>query len=111
MECIKRCEFQDFDGEDFFCNMYEEKLQIEHGLSIEDSAKIKVLRCEKCMEEGLIGSNTNEEFARKAKQHMGLMMDSFYSFKDDIESQVSHLYRLVKEIEDGKLDMVKDESI
>jgi len=29
-------------------------------------------------------------------------MDSFYSYKDDIESEVSDLYRLVKKFEEGE---------
>ena len=104
MECVKRCEFQDFDGQDFFCEMYESELEIQRNLSVEEEG-IMVMRCKECIDEGLIGSNTKEEFVRKAKQHLGLMMDSFYSFKDDIEEQATEIYRLLKEMEDESINI------
>jgi hypothetical protein len=107
MECVKRCEFQDFDGENFHCEIYDDELEIQRNLSVEDEGKIMVLRCKECIEEGLIGSNTKGEFIRKTKQHLGLLMDSFYSFKDDIEDEATHIYRLLKEVENE--DVLVDE--
>jgi hypothetical protein len=97
MECVTKCEFQEFDGECFWCKLYEKELET----TIEES-KIMVHRCQDCIDDGTIGTNTKEEYVRKFKQHLGWMADNFYSFKDDFEEELTHLYRLIKELEDDE---------
>ena len=72
--------------------------------------KVIVSRCQECIEEGVIGTNTIEEKVRKLKRHIGWLMDFFYSFKDDMEAEVSDIYRILKELEDETSNVQKDES-
>jgi hypothetical protein len=102
MECVQNCEFMRFGNGSFFCGFYEEDLHSEKSLSVEKPESVLIFRCEKCVKDGEIGTGTKEEFVRKIKKHVGDIMDSFYSYKDDIESEVSDLYRLVKKFEEGE---------
>lgn len=105
MDCVLKCEFQEFDGEGFSCNLYEKELETTIEVS-----KLMVHRCKECIDEGTIGTNTKGEYVRKFKQHLGWIGDNFYSFKDDFETELTHLYRLIKELEDDETDIVsKDE--
>lgn len=103
MECVKKCEFQDFDGECFYCKLYETELE-----TIVDTSKLMVNRCQECISEGTIGTNTKDEYVRKIKQHLGWMADNFYSFKDDFEEELTHMYRIIKELEEDE-DIVVSE--
>lgn len=99
MECVRRCEFQEFDGNNFECSLYDEELKTSYSDIYE---KVYVIRCKQCIDEGTIGSNTKDEYVRKFKQHLGWMADNFYSFKDDFETELTHLYRLIKELEEDE---------
>ena len=99
MECVRKCEFQEFDGNEFYCNLYEKELKPSYAQIYE---KVYVIRCQQCIDEGTIGSNTKQEYVRKFKQHLGWMADNFYSFKDDFETELTNLYRLIKEFEDDE---------
>ena len=102
MECVRKCEFQEFDGESFNCKLYDKGL----GTIVNESeSTLVVRRCQECINDGTIGSNTKKEYARKLKQHLGWMADSFYSFKDDFEEELTHMYRLIKEFEDEDDDI------
>ena len=69
-----------------------------------------VSRCDECINEGTIGTNSRGEYVRKFKQHLGWMADNFYSFKDDFETELTHMYRLIKELEeDETVDIHKTE--
>ena len=98
MECVKKCEFQEFDGECFECKLYDKRL----GTRIDEEECLIVYRCHNCIDEGTIGTNTKKEYVRKFKQHLGWLADNFYSFKDDFEEELTHLYRLAKELEDDE---------
>lgn len=109
MNCVERCEFQKFAEGKFYCTLYDGIiLDAEKPLSVEDSEKIIIHRCEKCTEEELIGSNTTLEDIRKVKQYLGLMGDGFYSFKDDFEECLTNMYRILKEMEDDIKDEVEE---
>ena len=99
MECVKKCEFQEFDGDIFQCKLYESSL----SSFIDDEGSIGVSRCPACISEGTIGTNTKGEYVRKFKQHLGWMADHFYAFKDDFEEELTHMYRLIRELEDEKI--------
>lgn len=100
MECVSSCDFMRFSGGTFRCKLYDTDLRSEKSINVEKPEVIIIYRCNKCIEEGEIGSNTIKEDIRKLKQHMGWIMDSFYSFKDDIESEVTNIYRVLKSIEE-----------
>jgi len=97
VECVAKCEFQEFDGNYFECKLYDD---VELNVKIENG--IKVFRCKECIDEGIIGEKTKDEYARKLKQHLGWLMDAFYSLKDDMEQEITHIYRLVKELEEDE---------
>jgi len=94
-ECVESCEFLRFNRGKFHCKFYKDNL-----ISKEIDSKVHIFRCNDCEEEGLIGTNTIEENIRKLKERVGLTMDSFYSFKDDIESEVTEIFRILKGMED-----------
>lgn len=110
--CVNRCEFMRFGEESFYCKLYD-KVTLEIETYDDSSDKIVVLRCNKCIEEAEIGSNTVEEQVRKLKQRLGWTLDSFYSFKDDIESEATEMYRTLKEMaeNEAKKDPIKDEDL
>lgn len=100
MDCVKGCEFREYkDDWKFHCTLYNEQLPIETKDLGGGAYTVKTLRCERCIEEGEIGNNTSKEKIKKLKTHIGWMMDFFYSFKDDMEEEVSNIYRIVKELE------------
>lgn len=96
MECLSGCEFQKLKEGKFYCEYYNLKLEYDVD-SLQSN--IKIMRNELCINEGLIGKNSIDEKAKKIKYRVGLLMDSFYSFKDDIESEVTEIYRNLKELE------------
>jgi hypothetical protein len=96
MLCVNGCEFQKFDKQ-FYCKLYETNLIAEQEEDV-----ILIERCSECVDEDKIGSSSTQETIRKLKVHVGWMMDFFYSFKDDIEGEVTHIYRLLKELEKEK---------
>lgn len=96
MECLSGCEFQILEKGKFHCKYYNSNLEFDVDNFESD---IKIMRCEKCIKEGLMGENSIQQKAIKCKYRIGLIMDSFYSFKDDIESEVTELYRILKELE------------
>ena len=96
MECLRGCEFQKLKGTKFYCDYYRNDLVF----NVNDfKSDIKIIRCEDCIKEGMIGENSIQEKAIKAKHRVGLVMDSFYSFKDDLEEQVTEIYRILKDLE------------
>lgn len=101
MECVRKCEFQEFDGDMFYCRLYDRELSTVINVDKEPNT-LSVIRCQSCANEELIGSNTKEEYIRKLKQRLGWLMDSFYSLKDDMEEEVTNIYRLVKEMEEDE---------
>jgi len=97
--CINRCEFIRFGEGRFYCKFYKDDLVSELGAA---DKKLYIFRCEECMREGEIGHNTTSHSAKKVKKHLGLIMDSFYSFKDEIETEVTEAYRILKKLEEEK---------
>jgi len=113
VECLNRCEFLDFDNGLFQCKYYN-----KHLLSNFNELRKKniVERCDECINEGFIGSNTLEESIKKIKQRLGFMGDTFYSYKDDFETELTEVYRIIKHLEkkandkDEKIQMVKNQN-
>ena len=95
MECIEKCEFLIFEEKQFYCTLYDRTLK-----NVEEDETITVKRCRNCIDEEIIGKNTIMETTRKLKLRLGWIMDSFYSFKDDIETEATELYRILKELEE-----------
>jgi len=103
VRCLEGCEFLIFKKGIFNCGYYDEKLQFEYVVDQGDAEPVPELipkRCIECMEEKMVGSNTMEEAAKKAKFRLGLIGDSFYSFKDDFETELTEIYRILKELEE-----------
>lgn len=98
MRCLERCEFLNFESGRFSCGYYNTKLQFEY-VDISDKGIIPK-RCKECIEEKIVGSNTMDELAKKTKFRLGLIGDSFYSFKDDFETELTEIYRILKEMEE-----------
>ena len=96
MECLNKCEFLDFDNGLFRCKFYKKGLESSYH---ELRSKNIVKRCDECISEGFIGSNTIEESLKKIKQRLGFMGDTFYSFKDDFETELTEIYRIIKHLE------------
>lgn len=103
MECVRKCEFQEFTGEDFECKLYDEGLYAELNTT---EQRLMVFRCDECIKEGTIGTNTKAEYVRKLKQHLGWLGDSFYSLKDDMEEEITHIYRLIKELDEDETVLI-----
>lgn len=102
MRCLEGCEFLVFKKGRFDCGYYNTKLEFEY-VDISDKGIIPK-RCAECIEERVVGSNTIEESAKKAKFRLGLIGDSFYSFKDDFEIELTEIYRILKELEEKSQD-------
>jgi len=97
VNCVEECEFLKFKDGNFWCEYYDSELKYYLQEAMGD---LKIVRCDKCLEEKKIGSNTIQEKVKKLKYRIGLIMDSFYSFKDDIESEMTELYRILKDLEE-----------
>jgi len=102
MDCVKGCEFQVYEEEEFHCVLYNERLKVEIRDIPNAPGYVKgvTTRCEKCIEEGEIGTDTTKEKIKKLKTHIGWLMDFFYSFKDDMEDEITNIYRIIKELEE-----------
>lgn len=102
--CVNRCEFLRFGEGSFYCKFYD-KINLHSEIKTsEDGDDLLVYRCQDCIDEGQIGNNTLEEKIRKTKQMLGWLMDSFYSFKDDFETELTDVFRTLKEIEKDQKD-------
>ena len=96
MECLNGCDFQKLKEGKFYCEYYSSVLEF----NVNDlQADIKIMRCESCENEDMIGKNSTQEKVLKTKYRIGLIMDSFYSFKDDIETEITEIYRILKDLE------------
>ncbi len=100
MRCLEGCEFLVFKIGLFDCGYYNHKLQFEYVIDEEKVSEIVPQRCLECIEEKMVGSNSIEEAAKKAKFRLGLIGDSFYSFKDDFETELTEIYRILKDLEE-----------
>ena len=107
MECLSGCDFQKLTNGKFYCEYYNCELEFNVESMCDN---IKIMRCENCINEKLIGQNSIQEKAKKVKYRIGLIMDSFYSFKDDIESQVTEIYRNLKDLENEDKQVEKTEN-
>ena len=111
MECLNKCEFLDFDNGLFRCKFYKKGLESSYH---ELRKKNVVERCNECVDEDVIGSNTIEESVKKIKQRLGFIGDTFYSFKDDFETELTEIYRIIKHLEkkannkDDKIKLIGD---
>lgn len=94
--CVKNCEFLRFNESTFNCLYYESDLKAE----VDDLRNVSPLRCEECIKEGIMGKETTHTQAQKIKKILGLMGDSFYSYKDDFETLLTEMYRVAKKMED-----------
>ena len=105
-KCVERCEFLRFGKGKFYCKFYQSDLRADNifGTVEGTDGKIAIYRCESCEKEGEIGSNTVGETVRKLKNYIGWTMDSFYSFKDDIETNITEIYRILKSLEEQDED-------
>jgi hypothetical protein len=97
-KCLQNCEFLKFRNSSFVCEYYGEDLRILYG----NHSYIFPLRCEECMREGLMSTNSTAEQAKKLKKYIGWMADSFYSHKDEFEKSLTEMYRLLKTMEESK---------
>lgn len=98
MKCLEKCEFLNFASKVFNCEYYAKELDTRvDGV---DEIFLEPQRCKECVEEAHIGSNTVNEDIKKVKHRLGLMVDSFYSFKDDLESELTEIYRILKKVEE-----------
>lgn len=86
----------------FWCGYYTKELDTK----VDGAADIffEPQRCKECIEEAHIGSNTFDEGIKKVKFRLGLIGDSFYSFKDDIEQELAEIYRILKDLEEKSQD-------
>jgi hypothetical protein len=87
----------------FKCEYYTKDLDVK----VEDAGDVMAFepqRCKECVEERKIGSNTINEGIKKVKFRLGLIGDSFYSFKDDIEGELAEIYRILKDLEEKTED-------
>ena len=100
MKCVNKCDYLKFGSGKFYCKLYDEELMANKALSIESPDDLSVIRCEKCIKEELIGSNTSEETVRKIKQELGWMGDSIYQMKDEIEEGMTRMYKFLREFEE-----------
>jgi len=100
LRCLEGCEFLVFKRGVFNCGYYNEKLQFEYDAEAEQETELIPKRCSECIEQRVVGSNTIEEAAKKAKFRLGLIGDSFYSFKDDFETELTEIYRILKDLEE-----------
>lgn len=94
--CVRNCEFLRFNDGTFSCKYYESDLNAE----VDIHSNVSPLRCEECINEGIMGKETAHTQAQKIKKLLGLMGDSFYSFKDDFEELLTEMYRTSKRMED-----------
>ena len=81
----------------FNCKYYNEVLTV---MMLDDTKGFEPTRCNQCIEEKMVGENTIDESAKKAKFRLGLIGDSFYSFKDDFETELTEIYRILKDLEE-----------
>jgi len=94
-ECVKNCEFLEFKNGYFYCRFYESDLKTELDLN-----SIILYKCEKCLEEGKIVPNILYLSSIKVKKQLSWIMDSFYSFKDEFEENITEIYKVLRKIED-----------
>lgn len=102
MRCLEKCDFLVFEKGRFTCGYYNTGLEFEY-VDISDKGIIPK-RCTECVEERMVGSNRIDEYAKKAKFRLGLIGDSFYSFKDDFETELTEIYRILKDLEEKSKD-------
>jgi len=111
VECLDGCEFLGFEHGNFECKYYYKQLLSSYNELIKRTV---IKRCDDCINEGYIGSNSLEESLKKIKQRLGFAGDAFYSFKDDFETELSEIYRIIKHLEkkannkDEKIQMVEN---
>ena len=98
MECVEGCEFLRFEKKYFVCKYYEQILDTERNLET-SPITIHVKRCKKCIEDNVIGENEEEYKMGKIRKHLGWLGDNFYSFKDEFESSLTEMYRIIKKVE------------
>jgi hypothetical protein len=97
--CVKNCDQIKFGNNNFLCTLYDQNLEFNHDLE-----SVTVLRCKECVTDEIIGSNTDQEKARKLKKLLGYMADSFYSHKDEFEDAMTEMYRIIRTMEEGSND-------
>jgi len=97
--CVKNCDQMEFGDNNFRCKYYDKNLEFNHDLS-----SITVLRCKECMDDNVIGTNTDQEKGRKLKKLLGYMADSFYSHKDEFEESLTEMYRIIRDMETEEKD-------
>jgi hypothetical protein len=98
-ECVKNCEFSIFSNGRFTCSYYDKDLDYKKHIK-DDIENIVLLRCSDCVQEGIIGNDINIENIRKLKKNLGWLGDSFYSHKDEFESSLTEMYRILKRMEE-----------
>jgi hypothetical protein len=96
-ECVKNCEFSIFSNGKFTCSYYDKDLDYIKG----EFGDIILIRCLDCIQEGIIGNNIDIENVRKLKKFLGWLADSFYSHKDEFETSLTEMYRILKRMEDA----------
>ena len=97
MRCLEGCEFLKFKSGIFNCGYYSQILTVT---ILDDARGFEPERCNECIDEKMVGSNSVDEAAKKAKFRLGLIGDSFYSFKDDFETELTEIYRILKDLEE-----------
>ena len=97
MKCLEGCEFLKFRKGIFNCQYYDKNITVT---ILDDARGFQPERCDDCIEEKMVGNNTIDESAKKAKFRLGLIGDSFYSFKDDFETELTEIYRILKDLEE-----------
>lgn len=105
MKCVEDCEFMKYSEGNFMCGLYEEDLESDKTLmsnkdNLSSSPKFVIFRCEVCIKDGVIGIDPVRENVRKLKKYIGWMADSFYSHKDEMEENLTSIYRILKSMEE-----------
>jgi hypothetical protein len=104
VKCLDQCLYFNVNDGELFCKLYNKTLDIEFS-----DAKYTIQRCEECSDSGDIGYNTCNERVNLLKKHVGWLSDIFYSFKDDYETILSDVYRVLKKMEkDNEKELVQE---
>ena len=103
MVCLDDCvNFSIFEGKPT-CKFYDKSLLVNSHSGV-------ISRCVECKNAGVVGINCNIERINLLKRQLGWLADNFYSFKDDFESNLTDIYRLLKQMEkDDEVEQIQDD--
>ena len=94
MKCLDECSYFVVTDGEILCRLYKKPLNVEY-----EDDKYEIQRCDECVDSGVIGYDTCTERVNLIKRHIGWLSDIFYSFKDDYETILADMYRVIKKME------------